>query len=103
MSTSAAQFQFVAEFVAFLAAAAGAALVVLGSDLLSRVIWARVALAVGFLGLLAAAFLHGSLLVDESSRQAIAAVRFAGIAAGGLGALQWQGRPPPTTPLTVRP
>jgi len=92
LSTSAAQFQFVAEFVAFLAAAAGLALVVLGGDLLTRVIWARLAMAVGFAALLAAAFLHGSLLIDESSRQGVAGLRFGGIVAVALGAWQWRGR-----------
>jgi two-component system sensor histidine kinase VicK len=91
LTTSAAQFQFAAEFVAFLAAAAGLALVVLGAELLTRVAWARFALAVGFAGLLGASFLHGSLLVDRSDAT-IAAIRAGGIVACAIGGLRWRDR-----------
>src|SRR2546423_6857990 len=91
MSTSAAQFQFAAEFVAFLVGAAGVALVLLGADLLSRVAWVRALLALGFAGLVAASFAHGSLLVGEDSRGLIAAVRGAGLLCAALGSVRWRG------------
>src|SRR3954447_15325081 len=91
MSTSAAQFQFAAEFVAFLIAAAGLALVLLGANLLTRTVWARILLALGFGGLLAASFLHGSLLVDETRRGLIAGLRAGGIACVAVGSLRWRG------------
>src|SRR4051795_8556864 len=91
MSTSAAQFQFAAEFVAFLVGAAGIALVVLGADLLTRVVWARGLLVVGFTGLATAAFMHGSLLVGDDSEGGIAAIRAAGLVAVAIGSLRWRG------------
>src|SRR3954451_8990929 len=91
MSTPAAQFQFAAEFVAFLVGAAGVALVVLGADLLARVVWARVLLVIGFTGLATAAFMHGSLLVGDDSDAGIAAIRFGGLVAVAVGSLRWRG------------
>ena len=93
MSTSAAEFQFAAEFVAFLVAAAGLALVILGADLLARVLWARVLLALGFAGLIAASFAHGSLLAGDNSKALIATVRAIGLAGVAAGSVRWRGGP----------
>jgi PAS domain S-box-containing protein len=90
MSSAAAQLQFAAEFVAFLAAAAGLALVVLRADLAGRFWWAQVALGAGFLALAAAAFAHGSLVVSDQRHAAIAAVRAAGVLLVAIGAVWWQ-------------
>jgi len=91
VSTSLAQFQFAAEFIAFLAAAAGLALVLLRSDLLTRSPWAETVLALGFGALLTAAFLHGSLLIGESSRATITVLRGFGIVAVAAGSMTWRG------------
>jgi len=94
MSTSAAEFQFVAEFVAFLVATAGLALVTLGSGILARATWARVLLTGGFAALAVAAFAHGSLLAGDDVRLATAVVRGLGLAALVGGALRWRGSVP---------
>ncbi|MDQ1395136.1 MAG: two-component system, OmpR family, sensor histidine kinase VicK, partial [Acidimicrobiaceae bacterium] len=91
MSTSAAQFQFAAEFVSFLAATAGLALVVLRGDLLTRAAWAKALFAIGFLAVAAGAFTHGSLLVHESARSSIVGLKAGGVVAIALGSLSWQG------------
>jgi PAS domain S-box-containing protein len=93
MSASAAQFQFAAEFVTFLAAAAGLALVLLRGELVARVLGARGALGVGFLALGAAAFLHGSRVVEEGDDPVLLTLRGAGVAAVALGSLSWNGGP----------
>ena len=51
MSASAAQFRFAAEFISFLAAAAGLALVALRADAAGRRIALRAALVIGFAAL----------------------------------------------------
>jgi PAS domain S-box-containing protein len=90
MPAAAAQLQFAAEFVAFLAAAAGVALVVLRADLAGRSWWAQTALGAGFLALAGAAFAHGSLVVSDQRYAAIAGVRAAGILSVAVGAVWWQ-------------
>src|SRR5206468_7483470 len=91
--TSAAQFEFAAEFVSFLVAAAGLALVLTRGDLLARATWARSLLALGFLAMGTAAFLHGSLVVDESARTWIGVLRAGGLVAVAVGSISWAGRP----------
>jgi PAS domain S-box-containing protein len=90
MSAAAAQLQFAAEFVGFLAAAAGVALVVVRADLAGRSWWAQTALGAGFLALAGAAFAHGSLLVSDERYAAIASVRAAGILSVAVGAVWWR-------------
>ena len=89
--SSSAQVQFAAEFVTFLVAAAGLVLVLLNAQLTTDSFRARVAFGLGYLCLAAASFGHGSLLLHESSRHAIAAVRGVGIVLLGLGSLEWRG------------
>src|SRR3954470_10393254 len=91
MTTSAAEFQFAAEFIAFVVAAAGLALVMLDADLLARVLWARLLLAAGFAGLVAASFAHGSLLAGTDNDPAIATVRAVGLVCVAAGSLRWRG------------
>ncbi|MGH9153753.1 MAG: hypothetical protein ACRD03_15435, partial [Acidimicrobiales bacterium] len=85
MSASSAQFQFAAEFVLFLAAASGLAVVALRSALLNREPVGSTALAVGFTAFATSAFLHGSALVDDGGHPLIVGLRAAGIAAVAAG------------------
>lgn len=87
MSTS-AQFTFAAEFVAFLAAAAGLAMALLRGEVVVRPTWVRAPLGIGFAALAGAAFLRGSLLV-QSATAGVVALRIAGIAAVLIGSLKW--------------
>jgi PAS domain S-box-containing protein len=89
MSASAAQFQFAAEFVTFLVAAAGVALVLLRGELLARAPGARVLLGLGFTSLGASAFLHGSRLVEESDDPVVLVLRAVGVVGIALGSLAW--------------
>ncbi|MDP9071576.1 MAG: ATP-binding protein [Actinomycetota bacterium] len=89
MSASAAQVQFAAELVLFLAAASGLAVVALRGRLLGLEPPSRVAVVVGFTALAAAAFLHGSQLVADGDAAAVVALRLAGAAAAGLGSWAW--------------
>ena len=92
MSASSAQLQFAAEFVLFLAAASGLAVVVLRGNLLNSRPPGRAALALGFTALMAASFLHGSQLVDDGGAAVIIGLRSAGVAALLIGlARGWLG------------
>ena len=91
MSASAAQFQFAAEFVTFLAAAAGVAIVLLRGELVARALGSRAILGVGFLALGIAAFLHGSRLIEDGDEPVLLALRGAGVAAVALGSAAWSG------------
>src|SRR5438105_2858662 len=91
MSASAAQFQFAAEFVTFLVAAAGLALVVLRSELLSEPGWGRAALALGLLAMAAGAFLHGSRLVTHADAPGLGALGAAAVLFLTAGSLRWRG------------
>ena len=89
MSASAAQFQFAAEFVTFLAAAAGLALVLLRGELVARPLASRGVLGAGFLALSTAAFVHGSRLIEEGDDPLVLGLRATGVAAVALGSLPW--------------
>ncbi|HZU72488.1 MAG TPA: ATP-binding protein [Acidimicrobiales bacterium] len=67
MQTSAAEFQFTAEIIVFLAALAGLALLLLRSELLTGAPGPRLGLAAGFACLGAAGFLQGAIETDPSS------------------------------------
>jgi two-component system sensor histidine kinase VicK len=91
MSASAAEIHFAAEFVTFLAAAVGMAVLLLrgGSLTAPR---ARAPLGVGFTVLGSVAFLHGSLLLDtDPDRTILFVLRAVGVAGIALGALRWSG------------
>ncbi|HVM01725.1 MAG TPA: HAMP domain-containing protein, partial [Acidimicrobiales bacterium] len=91
MSASSAQFQFAAEFVLFLAAASGLAVVALRSALLNREPVGSTALALGFTAFAASAFLHGSALVDDGGHPLVVGLRAAGVAAVVAGVARgWQ-------------
>ena len=83
MSVSSAQLQFAAEFVLFLAAASGLAVVALCGDQLNDKADGELALTVGFLALGTSAFLHGSQLVEGGGSTVIVGLR----TAGGVGVL----------------
>ena len=89
MSTS-AQFTFAAEFVAFLAAAAGLALVLLRGEFVVRPPWTRGPLGAGFAFIASAAFLRGSLLVD-GPEDAVLALRAGGVLVVAIASLFWLG------------
>ncbi|HUR48342.1 MAG TPA: ATP-binding protein [Acidimicrobiales bacterium] len=88
MSSSAALLRFGAEFATFLVALSGAALVLLRPQLVGVGKRSQITLALGFLSLAAAAFLHGSLLA-ESADAVLVALRAGGIVLLGLGTLGW--------------
>lgn len=91
MSASAAELHFAAEFVTFLAAAVGLAVVLLRGDLLTKP-RARAPMGGGFALLGAAAFLHGSLLVDPADdRPLLFALRLLGVVGMAVGAANWVG------------
>jgi two-component system sensor histidine kinase VicK len=71
--------------------AAAALSVALRGERLAGSPWARAALAVGFGALAVAAFLHGSLQVDEGGAGSIVAFRSAGVLGVGAGGLGWAG------------
>ena len=91
MSASAAEVHFAAEFVTFLAAAVGIAVVLLRGDLLTAA-RTRLPMGAGFAMLGASAFLHGSLLLnDKGDRPLVFALRALGVAGLAAGASRWAG------------
>ena len=90
MSAFAAQYQFAAAFTVFLVALAGLALVGLRGAPLTRIGGARVALGLGFLGIGAAAFLQGSLLIEDRASPGLLGLRLVGVAGVLLGTLAWR-------------
>ena len=91
MISLAAQGRFAAEFVAFLVAVAGLALVGLRPDLLSNRGVGRITFAAGFTALAAVSFLEGSLLVKDRGAIGMLALRAAGLALVALGSRWWSG------------
>jgi PAS domain S-box-containing protein len=89
--SSSAQYQFAAEFVTFLACAAGLAIVVLRSELVTRTWWAKALLAAGFSLLGTSAFMHGALV--GVSQELVFSLRGLGVVALAAGTLEWQGAP----------
>jgi PAS domain S-box-containing protein len=85
LSDSSTQLRFAVEFATFLVAVAGAAVVLLRPALVgAHHVRARISLALGFVALAAAAFLHGSLLASADD-PALVAVRGAAIILLALG------------------
>jgi PAS domain S-box-containing protein len=84
VSDSSTQLRFAVEFATFLVAVAGAAVVLLRPALVGARARARVSLAVGFVALAIAAFLHGSLLASADDG-VLVAVRGLGIVLLALG------------------
>lgn len=95
------QLRFAAEFVTFLVAAAGFAMVVLRPELLARTIATRFALGAGFALLALSAFLSGSLLVSSPDVGAVVLPRVAGALLTGVGASGWAGSPKPRSALVL--
>jgi signal transduction histidine kinase/HAMP domain-containing protein len=89
--STAAQGRFAAEFATFLVAAAGLAVVGLRAELLSRVDWARGAMAIGFAAVGTSAFLQGSGIVANRTDVLTAIVMGAGLVAVAAGTMRWTG------------
>lgn len=87
MSASSAQLQFAAEFVLFLAAASGLAVMALRGGLLSQKLGGELILTCGFFSLGTSAFLHGSQLIDNADSPVILGLRAAGLVCVLLGCL----------------
>ncbi len=90
MTTEAAQLQFAAEFTLFMAAIAAIAITALRPELLARRALGRALLVVGSTALAAAAFLHGSLLLDEGSDPVLVGLRLGGIAGLAAAIASWR-------------
>ena len=90
MSAFAAQYQFAAAFTVFLVALAGLALVGLRGAPLTQLSGARVALGLGFAGIGAAAFLQGSLLLEDRASPGLLGLRLLGVAGVLLGTMAWR-------------
>src|SRR5215210_5985375 len=88
MSPEGAQLRFAVEFATFLVAVAGAAIVLLRPQLVGANRRSRVVLALGFAGVAAAAFLHGSILTGTREITVIS-LRGAGIVLLAIGTLGW--------------
>ena len=93
MSTAAAQLQFGAEFALFLVAVAGLSFALLRPELLVDGSLARGAVAIGVGALAAAAFLHGSLLVDDQGSAGLVLLRVGGAACLIVAQMQWRTGP----------
>src|SRR4051794_38124633 len=91
MPAFAAQYQFAAAFTVFLVALAGLALVALRGQPLTEGAGARVALAAGFVGVGTAAFLTGSLLVEDRAQPGVLGLVVAGVLGLVVGSFRWQG------------
>lgn len=89
MASSSVELQFAAEFAVFLVAAAGLAVIVLRSELLSRSLPGAAALGAGFCGVGATALLRGSLLVRRGSDPALIAFMAIGLVLLLAGSLWW--------------
>ncbi len=87
MTDSSTQLRFAVEFATFLAAVAGAAVVLLRPALVGASGRARASLATGFVALGVAAFLHGTLLVaaDEGVLVVVRGLGIVLLAVGNLG------------------
>jgi PAS domain S-box-containing protein len=90
MTTEAAQLQFAAEFTLFMAAIAAIAITALRPDLLARRTLGRVLLVAGAVALAAAAFAHGSLLIDDGTDPALVGLRLGGIASVAAAVASWR-------------
>ncbi len=88
MSPDAVQLRFAVEFAIFLVSVAGATIVLLRPQLVGASKRSRIWLALGFLGLAVAAFLHGSLLTGTRELPVIG-LRGAGILLLAVGTLNW--------------
>ena len=88
MSPQAAQLRFAVEFATFLVAVAGATIVLLRPQLVGANSRSRMFLTVGFAGVAAAAFLHGSLLTG-TREVGVTVLRGAGILLLAVGTLGW--------------
>lgn len=90
MSATDVQLRFAAEFALFLVSLAGLGFVFLRADLLVTRATARIGAAAGFACLAAAAFLSGSLIVDDPASAGVVALRGAGVALLAVVSRSWR-------------
>ena len=90
MTTQAALLQFAAEFALFLVAVAGVAFALFRPSLLAGTTGGRLAVMGGLAALGVAAFLHGSLRVEEADAPLLVALRAGGIIVLAVGSTQWR-------------
>jgi PAS domain S-box-containing protein len=83
------QVRFAAEFALFLVSAAGAGFAFLRADLLVARTSRRAMVAVGFVGLAAAAYLRGASVLDDDAA-AVVGVRLGAVALLALASLGWR-------------
>jgi PAS domain S-box-containing protein len=93
MSTAAAQLQFGAEFALFLVALAGLTFALLRPELLVENPTVRIGIQIGFGALAAAAFFHGSLLVEAPDAVGLVGLRVVGLLLLLPLPLQWRSGP----------
>lgn len=89
VSTAASQLRFAAAFATFLAAVAGLTLAGLRASLVVGDRRARLLAGTGFAALAAAAFLSGSLLVDDPRTGGVVALRASGLVAVAVAGWWW--------------
>jgi len=92
VTTAGAQLQFGAEFAVFLVALAGLSFVLLRAELLVDGAAQRFGLAAGLGSLGAAAFLHGSLVVDDPNSAGLVGLRIAGVVLLAIAPFGWHAR-----------
>ena len=90
MSTTEVQLRFAAEFALFIVSLGGLGFVALRPDLLVDKALARVAAALGFAALGAAAFLSGALIVDDPADAQLSALRLASVLLLALASWWWR-------------
>ena len=90
MTTEAAQLQFAAEFTLFIAAIAAIAVTALRPEVFGRRLLGRILLVGGAAALAGAAFLHGSLLVDDGAAPVLVGLQLGGIVALGAAVIAWK-------------
>ncbi|MBW3611787.1 MAG: hypothetical protein KY438_09695, partial [Actinobacteria bacterium] len=93
MSAASAQLGFAAEFVLFLAAVAGLGVVV-RAKMLTGERRGQLLLALGFIAVGVAAFLHGSLLQPDAAAPSVLVTRLVGLGLLGAGSLRSGDAPP---------
>ncbi len=89
MTASTALLEFSAEFVLFVVAVAGLAMILLRPELLAADRGSQSLLGVGFVAVGAASFVHGALIVDDATHPLLLGGRAVGLLALAFGSVRW--------------